>query len=243
MLDNLRIVLVGTTHPGNIGATARAMKNMHCQHLYLVQPKQFPAAEATARASGADDILQHAVVVETLEEALAECHTVFATSARSRHFDVPVLTPKLAAEKVKASITQQKIAIVFGREHSGLRNDELEQSHYHIQIPTNTDFCSLNLAQAVQIICYEIFAHMALDSETKADDKNYATHEELEQFYAHLETTLIDIAFLNPQAPRKLMTRLRRFFQRVRLEHDEVAIARGICAKITENTTFSQERI
>lgn len=238
MLKNIRIVLVATTHPGNIGAAARAIKAMGLQRLYLVQPKIFPHVEATARAAGADDILAQAVVVSSLEEALHDCHLVIGTSARTRDLPLTLLDPHQSAEKiVDAALEEQnEIAVVFGRESSGLNNEELQQCHYHLHIQTNPEFSSLNIAAAVQVVVYEIMrVYNDKKSVLLADIKTYddlATVQEMRLFYEHLEQVLIDIGYFDPQNPRRLIPRLHRLFNRVHLEHLEVNILRGILAAV-----------
>lgn len=232
MTTNIRIVLVNTSHPGNIGATARAMKAMGLTNLYLVQPKKFPHAEATARAAGADDILAHATVVDSLAEALQNCKLILGTSARDRTLPTMLLHPRAAAIQIMNEAKEHQLALVFGRENNGLTNDELQQCHYHIHIPTNPDFSSLNLAAAVQIMAYEIKVaqHEVLPNNSQYDE--LATSEEVTALYEHLTNTLITTKFLDPQNPGKLIPRLQRFFNRARLEKTEIQIWRGILASI-----------
>jgi len=232
-MNNIRIILVETSHPGNIGATARAMKTMGLSSLYLVKPKIFPHADATAMAAGADDILFRAVVVETLEEAIADCQLVLATSARSRARPWPMLSPREMGEKI-ISEKQHNIGLVFGRESSGLTNEELQLAQYHVQIPSVETFSSLNVAQAVQVLCYEI--RMAFLSQEKegdppaasASDSIYPNAKSLEDFYQHLETLLIEIEFIDAQKPMHQMQKLRRLFAKARLESAEVQLLRGV---------------
>ena len=228
MLENIRCILVNTSHPGNIGAAARAMKTMNLAHLYLVDPWHFPHADATARASGADDILEQAVVVPTLDAALEECGLIIGTSARQRYIDTPLLTPRECAYKLQQESQQHPVALVFGREKTGLTNDELLRCHYHVNIPTNPEYSSLNVAAAVQILAYEINSLRAEPLAITEDNK--VTAAEMELFYTHLEQTLTDLEFLNPAQPRQLMRRLRRLFNRVRIEETEMHILRGILA-------------
>ncbi len=236
-LDNVQIVLVGLTHPGNIGAAARAMKTMGLSQLRLVQPKHFPNAEATARATGADELLANAQVFDTFEESLTDCHLIFGSSARQRTIAWPVLTPKACA--LKALACAGKVAIVFGREQSGLTNQELELCNYLVQIPTNQTFSSLNVASAVQILAYELRINNeelqthhdnSLGDTLNSSLPASAFAEAMAQFYQHLEQTLIDIEFLEPQNPRQLMRHLHRLFNRVQLFDSEVNILRGILA-------------
>lgn len=229
IFDSIRIVLVATSHPGNIGSTARAMKTMGFHRLYLVSPHSFPDQKAHELAAGADDVLQEAVVTSTLGEALQGCQLVFATSARARDLALPGLTPAEAAAQVKAVRKSTEIAIVFGREHAGLTNQELLHCHYHIHIPSDLHFSSLNLAQAVQIVVYELrMALLSPGAATEMKKDTLATADEIEQFYVHLQDLLTAIDFLKPSNPKKLMQRLRRLFNRTKLESTEINILRGI---------------
>ena len=238
MQTNIRIVLVNTSHPGNIGAAARAMKNMGLSELILVEPAQFPHADATARASGADDLLQRARVCSSLAEAIDGCTLVFGSSARMRSLPWPLVAPREMADKVVKEAMQSPVAIVFGREHSGLTNAELEACNALVHIPCNEAFSSLNIAAAVQVLCYEINLSVGTPVLKADDDSEVATSDELERFHEHLEKTLIDIDFLDPDTPRLLMRRLRRLYNRARLEQTEVNILRGILTatqKLTRN--------
>ena len=229
MSPAIRTVLVNTTHPGNIGAVARAMKNMRLETLYLVSPRSFPDQEAVARASGADDVLQRAVVTDSLDAALAGCRLVIGVSARQRALSWPLLTPRQCAELAVREFGDHDVAIVYGREHSGLSNDELAFCHYQVRIPCNEDFPSLNLAAAVQIMAYE--CHLALSQvhgTPVGRDDVPAAAEDVELFYQHLEKVLVEIDFLDPVQPRQLMRRIRRLFNRVRLDQNELNILRGI---------------
>lgn len=226
MLSPCRIVLMHTSHPGNIGAAARAMKTMGFKELYLVSPKVFPATKAYEMASGALDVLENAKVVANLEDAIHDCSLIVGTSARDRKIPWPKLTPRDFAQRINQE-THHKIAILFGCEQSGLTNEALQQCHYHLSIPTASEYSSLNLAAAVQIIVYELcIANLA--PITSMSDNVYATYGDVNNFYAHLEAILIKINFLNPKVPRQLMTRLRRLFNRARLDVMEVNILRGI---------------
>jgi tRNA (cytidine32/uridine32-2'-O)-methyltransferase len=237
---SVRIVLTEPSHPGNIGAAARAMKNMGLSELYLVNPKKFPHLDATVRASGADDILESAVVVNALPDALVGCERVYATSGqRERRLEWPLCTPREAAQEIQQAGTRSKTAIVFGRECSGLTNAELAYSHASINIPTIQSFSSLNLGAAVQVIAYELYyASLSIRPVKKVEDANsdpIATADELNSFLGHLSQTMTDVKFLNPQQPRKLMQRLRRFFQRVVMTKTEVNILRGFLAAIDKS--------
>jgi TrmH family RNA methyltransferase len=231
MLDKIRIVLVNTSHPGNIGASARAMKTMGLDQLYLVQPKDYPSAEATARASGADDLLARAVVCDDLDTALSGCHWVVGASARLRKIPVPPLLPRDCARQARVESGQGSVALLFGREQSGLSNQELDRCHALVHIPTDADYGSLNLAMAVQVLAYEVrMAHLDdwQPPEDIGEQTPLADTEEVERFYTHLEQVLVDLEFLDPDNPRQLMRRLRRLFGRVRLDKNEVNILRGI---------------
>jgi TrmH family RNA methyltransferase len=237
-LDHIRIVLVEITHPGNIGAAARAMKTMGLSRLVLVKPKLFPCAEATARAAGADDLLMNAQLFDNYEESIKDCHLVLGTSARTRSISWPLLTPRECAAKALA--IQGEIAIVFGREHSGLTNQELDFCHYMIQIPTNPHFTSLNVASAVQILAYELkmtsdelmVAQMNASTENPSWHSLPASTESVALFYQHLEQTLMELEFLRPEKSQRLMRRLQRLFNRTQLIDSEVKILRGVLTAI-----------
>lgn len=232
-LNSIRIVLVATSHPGNIGSTARAMKTMGLQRLYLVSPRSFPDRWANELAAGADEVLQHAVVTDSLTEALKGCKIVLATSARPRGLSLPGLTPAAAAELVAQVQDDTEVAFVFGREHAGLTNDELLHSQYHVNIPSDPAFSSLNLAQSVQIIAYELRMKLLSPiADVEMRQENLATAEEIELFYDHLREVLLTIGFLKPSNPRKLLQRLRRLFNRTKLESVEVNILRGILSNV-----------
>lgn len=237
--SNVRIVLVNTTHPGNIGGVARAMKNMGFGRLVLVAPRKFPHEEADWRAAGAGDVLEQAEVVEDLAEAIADCQLVVGTSARGRRIPWPVLNPRGCAERVHAAAGQdEQVAILFGREDRGLTNEELQACNLHLHIPSHEDYSSLNLAMAVQVVVYEL-RMLALAGDLPADpcdewDAPFSTVENMERYYAHLEETLVQIGFLDPAAPRQLMARLRRLYNRERLDEMELNILRGILTE-TQN--------
>jgi tRNA (cytidine32/uridine32-2'-O)-methyltransferase len=231
-LDNIRIVLVNTSHPGNIGGVARAMKNMGLSRLYLVEPRQFPHEEADWRAASAGDVLQSAVVTPTLEEAIGDCQFVVGTSARERRIPWPLLDPRQCAQRMASASGQQQVAVLFGREDRGLTNEELKLCNLHLHVPTAEAYSSLNLAMAVQIVCYELRMLQAQPELPRSEDDQWDTPftsvENMERFYVHLEQTLTDIEFLDPAAPRQLMSRLRRLYSRVRLDEMELNILRGI---------------
>lgn len=261
-LDRVRIVLVNTTHPGNIGAAARAMKNMGLNRLYLVAPKQFPSDKARWRAASAVDVIEQTVVVTTLDEAIADCGLVIGTSARDRRIPWPVIHPEECGRRVIGEASEHEVAIVFGREARGLKNEELQKCQFHVHIPTSTEYPSLNLAMAVQLISYEIrraFLDTGQEVQKGEDpvsglednslesilspgvnqqhwDQEFSTSEDLELFFEHLERALIKIDFHDPDNPRQLMTRLRRLFQRIRPDKMEMNILRGILTSIENKT-------
>lgn len=241
LLDRVRVVLVNTSHPGNIGGAARAMKNMGISELVLVDPERFPDPDARARASGADDVLEGARIVATLEEAISDCVLVLGTSARDRRIPWPVVDPREAATLVLDQldeVSDATVALVFGREDSGLTTDELQRCQYHVHIPSNPDFSSLNLAAAVQVLCYELRmlelqragqpTKMKKTETTSIQNEIPATAEEMERFYVHLEQVLVEIGFHDPQKPRQLIPRLRRLYGRIRPNQVEMNILRGI---------------
>lgn len=227
-LDRIRIVLVRTSHPGNIGAAARAMKTMGLGQLVLVAPRAFPDPEAVARASGAGDILEGARVVRTLSEALAGTRLSAALTARRRERSVPMSGAREAAAELVAFAAEGEVALVFGTENSGLTNDEVALCTMPVTIPANPAFSSLNLGAAVQLLCYELrmaAAEPLLPAQPVAD---LATFEEIEGFHAHLERAMTDSGFYDPANPKRLLQRVRRLFGRIRLEREEVNILRGI---------------
>ena len=232
-LDSIKIVLVGTTHPGNIGAAARAMKNMGIKSLSLVQPKEFPSDVAIYRSKAAKDILEHAQVFNTLEEAISDCELVIGTSARGRKVPWPILNPKEAAEEVSRSSSHHKIAIIFGREDRGLTNEELGLCNLHVNIPTDPDYSSLNLAQAVQILVYEIRQAILGEQEDKDYwDVELANNDQTELLINHMDELMQQVEFYDVDNPRKLLLRVRRFFKRSRIDVMETNIFRGLFATI-----------
>lgn len=261
--DSIKIVLLRTTHPGNVGAVARAMKNMGLRQLYLVKPefnKIISEDEALKRSAGAEDLIHSAQTFSNLDEAIADCQVVIGASARSRKMPWPLMNPRDCAEHVlkllsASSLTEKlqapkfKAAFLFGQEASGLSNEELQRCHYHVNIPAVADFSSLNLAMAVQVICYELrMAFLAqaehqqkgmtsavLSPKSEGWDEPMASVSEVEAFLTHLEQTLIQTEFHNPANPRQLMTRLRRLFQRTHLDQMEVNILRGILSSIQKH--------
>jgi TrmH family RNA methyltransferase len=238
-LEAIRIVLVEPSHPGNIGASARAMRTMGLSQLYLVRPRLFPHAEATSMASGADDLLAGATVCGELDEALSGCRLVAGTSARLRTLRWPQVSPRAGARRLLEVAGHGPVALLFGREHSGLTNAELERCQYLVHIPTAAEYGSLNLAAAVQVLTYELRIASIQDSETEeithGAAERLAMAEDLSRLYDHLERVLIGIDFLDPDNPRQLMRRLRRLFNRARLTENELNILRGILSAIDKS--------
>jgi TrmH family RNA methyltransferase len=231
MLNNIRVVLSHTSHPGNIGAAARAMKTMGLTQLYLVNPRIFPDAQATAMAAGADDVLANAQVCSSLDEALRGVVFVAGMSARVRDISQEVLPPR-EAMPLLLQHAQQPVALLFGTEMSGLSNDELARCQLMVRIPVNPDFSSLNLAAAVQLLSYECRLAAGL-TDCGAPQVNPAPAEHLEGFFQQLEQTLTEIEFINGNHPTKLMLKLRRLYARARLEPEEINILRGILSLTT----------
>ena len=229
-LDNIRIVLVNTTHPGNIGGAARAMKNMGITSLYLVEPKEYPSDRARWRAASAGDVLEQAVVVSSLSEAVADCALVIGTSARERRIPWPIEDPRVSATKAVAVADKARVAIVFGREDRGLTNEELQTCQFHLNIPSSQDYSSLNLGAAVQVVCYELRMALMAGQPAPAEvwDQDFATAEDVERLLEHYERVMIALDFYKPETPKQLMTRLRRLFVRRQLDTMEVNILRGI---------------
>ena len=235
MLDNIRVVLVNTSHPGNIGSAARAMKTMGIHDLVLVDPVEPPDGRATAMAAGAVDVLANLRIVGTLAEAVADCGLVIGSSARSRTLDWPMLDPRQAGAKSIAEATQHKVALVFGRERTGLTNDELQQCHYHVCIPANPEYSSLNLAMAVQTICYEVRMHSLAEKPQAIATEAYPQQKDLDRFYVHLEQILLQVNFLRADHPGNVMSKLRRLFNRVRPDSQELNILRGILTAVQKH--------
>jgi tRNA (cytidine32/uridine32-2'-O)-methyltransferase len=240
MLSNLRIVLVRPTHPGNVGATARALKNMSLRTLYLVAPEDYPSREATDRAVGAVDVLQGAVVCGSLDEALQGCHLVIGTSARSRRIEWPALDPGICAQRLVDGARRGPVALLFGQERTGLTNAELDLCHFVVTIPSDRNYSSLNLAAAVQILAYEIHRATlapAAASALEAGAGRPVGSEDMQRFYRHLEEVLQQIDFLDPANPRLLMRRLMRLFNRAAPDQNEMNILRGILTAVQRHRT------
>ncbi len=236
-LNQIRVVLVNTSHPGNIGGAARAMKNMGLERLWLVSPREYPAPRAVWRAANALDILDNAVVVDSLEEAVADCGLVVGTSARDRRIPWPMINPRDCGRRAVSEAAEHPVALVFGREDRGLSNDELQACTYHVHIPANPEYSSLNLAAAVQVLCYEVRMAALEDEAGELPDFNDwdvppARTGDLELYFDHLEQALVDIGFHDRDNPRQTMARLRRLYGRIRLDEMELAILRGVLTSI-----------
>jgi TrmH family RNA methyltransferase len=240
VLKQVRVVLVEPSHPGNIGAAARAMKTMGLERLVLVRPAGYPSAEATARASRADDILYHARRVDSLIEAVADCALILGTSARERHLAWPELAPRDAARQAAAAAARAPVALVFGREHSGLTNAELDHCSYLVRIPTSPAYSSLNLAAAVQVLAYELrlaaleCAPGTVDREHGARPGELVSAGEMDGLLRHLERTATAVGFLHPARPGRFLRRMRRLFQRAGLERTEMQILRGLLRAVDQ---------
>ena len=246
VLDSVRIVLVQTYHPGNIGAIARAMKTMGLNELYLVDPREYPSEEASNRAAGALDVLDNATVVQTLPEALADCTQVFATSARKRNYTRPQVTAEEAAGWIKDN-PNEKIAIVFGRERMGLSNEQLGLCQQLLYIPGNPEYDVLNIGSAVQIVSYELFKQFGQHRDEAEDstlttksstegEEEYASQLDMERFYQHLEDTLSDTGFLVKNHPGEAMQRLQQMFARAQPNAKELRMLRGILGSVDKLT-------
>jgi len=249
-LSHVRIVMVNTTLPANIGSALRAMKTMGISQLVLVAPKTYPHPDIHALAAGATDLIEKIQIVERLEDAIADCHLVFGTSARSRTIPWPLLDVRPATELALNHIKQQKqeVAIIFGREDRGLTNEELALANYHMTIPVNPEYGVLNVAQAIQIVCYELrmaaLHTSSLDKSEVSDkmpvalqqemdwDEPLVTQKQMQEFYPHMEKMLEDIEFLDPKNPRLLPLRLRRLFGRIQLDRMEYNLLRGVFSRV-----------
>jgi TrmH family RNA methyltransferase len=228
----IRIVLVGTSHPGNIGSAARAMKTMGFESLCLVAPECFPATEATVLAAGADDVLRQARIVPDVRSAVADCGLVVGTTARSRQLPWRVVEPREAAFEIAAAARSSEVAVLFGAERMGLQNEDLQQCHRLLKIPTGPAYTSLNLAMAVQVVTYELC--LALRDRAAADGESVplASARDMDAFYAHLEQVLEEIEFRDRTGSGQLLARLRRLFNRTVLDQNEVNILRGILTSV-----------
>ena len=249
LLAQIKIVLCQSSHPGNIGAAARAMKTMGLKHLVLVTPKDFPSDEATARSSGATDILETAEVVESLEVGVKDCRLVIGTSSRNRALPWPMVEPREIKAILQKEATALPMAIVFGRESTGLLNEELQLCHYHVNIPANPEYMSLNLAAAVQVICYECrllalelgnsLQSASIDEEVGSERK--ATVKETEGLYKHFEAVMTETGFFDPEEPKLLPARLHRLFAKAQLTEAEVNIMRGFLASMNKHIKYQSK--
>ncbi len=245
LMDNVRVVLSHTSHPGNIGAAARAMKTMGLRHLYLINPRYFPDPQASAMAAGADDVLENAVICDSIDAALAGVVFTVAMTARLRDISIEVKSPRAAMPEVLQYAQQQPVALLFGTEMSGLTNAEMGKAQVLVNIPTHPDFSSLNVAAAVQVMCYE-FAVASDYFIPSVPEICPARYEQMEGYFAHLEKTLFEIGFFTTQNPSRMLQRLRRLYARARPEQDEINILRGILSVTTEynarlKTRYEQE--
>ncbi len=243
MLERVKVVLVGTTHSGNIGSAARAMKVMGLSQMVLVDPQCQVDAQAIALAAGASEIALNAQIYPTLEAAVADCGLVVGTSARSRTLEWPMLEPRECGEKLISEANQHSVAMVFGRERTGLTNEELQLCHYHVCVPANPEYSSLNLAMAVQLLSYEVrMAYLALQQSSQSStlQEEYPRHQELERFYAHLEQVIMQTEFISAQQPGQVMNKLRRMFTRARPEAQEINILRGILTSVQKSIAHKE---
>ena len=235
-LENIKIVLLRPFHPGNIGSAARAMKTMGLNRLVLVNPRQFPSDEATKMATSADDVLKNALIVDDISEAIGDCSLVIASTARSRGYDLPILSPEKAARLLTQSacntLKPQTVALVFGPERTGLINQDLEYATHRVTIPTSPDYSSLNLAAAVQTLCYEICKANQLQSERNEATRLLPDAQAMDLFYQHLETTLKETGFINKKHPGEVMKKLKRLFTRAEMDETELNIMRGILSSV-----------
>lgn len=232
VLENIRVVLSHPSHPGNVGAAARAMKTMGLKRLYLVNPKRFPDPEASARSSGALDVLENATICTSLGEALTGTVLAAALTSRRRDLSLPPLEPRVAAPQLLAEAAQGEVALVFGAETNGLTNEELDHCQMRVMIPANPEYASLNLAAAVQVLAYELRTAALSGVVQPEEQANWAGLDEIEGFFGHIERVMVASGFLDPASPKRLMHRLRRLFARTRLEREEVNILRGILTSV-----------
>ncbi|EGS60117.1 MULTISPECIES: tRNA (cytosine(32)/uridine(32)-2'-O)-methyltransferase TrmJ [Vibrio] len=243
MLERVKVVLVGTTHSGNIGSAARAMKVMGLSQMVLVDPQCQVDVQAIALAAGASEIALNAQIYPTLEAAVADCGLVVGTSARSRTLEWPMLEPRECGEKLISEANQHSVAMVFGRERTGLTNDELQLCHYHVCVPANPEYSSLNLAMAVQLLSYEVrMAYLTLQQSLQSNtlQEEYPRHQELERFYVHLEQVIMQTEFISAQQPGQVMNKLRRMFTRARPETQEINILRGILTSVQRSIAHKE---
>lgn len=244
MLENVKIVLVGTSHSGNIGSAARAMKVMGLTDLTLVSPACSVDEQTLSLASGAADVAENARIVNTLEEAIEDCVLVVGSSARSRTLEWPMLEPRECGEKFIQEAQNGKVALVFGRERTGLTNEELQKCHFHVSIPANPEYSSLNLAMAVQTLGYEIrmaWLNQQAQQYSEQPEAEYPRNKELELFYQHLENVILKTQFISKDKPNLVMNKLRRMFSRTRPELQELNMLRGILTSVEKSIDSKKE--
>ena len=235
-LQAIRVVLIQPSHPGNIGGTARALKNMGLRQLYLVAPADHRSTEATARAADAVDVLANATVCATLDEAIGDCHFVIGTTARNRRIEWPLLDPREGATMLLEQAQRGPVAVLFGQERSGLKNEELDRCHRVMYIPSSPEYPALNLVCAAQVVAYELYRRGIEGISTAPPRDRPVTETEMDHFYRHLEEVLIEISFLDPKNPRLLRRRLRRFFNRAQPDQNEMNILRGMLKQVQVTT-------
>ena len=238
-LKNIRFVLSNTSHPGNIGAAARAMKVMGLDNLHLINPTDYPSAEATARASGADDVLYAAEVHEGLDQSIAPCTLVMGTSARNRGMDIEVIDLETAAKMLVQAAQQQQVALIFGKERYGMTNEEMQRCHYLVKLPANPEYSSLNLGAAIQVAAYEIRMKCLEGQVVVANNENievpFANAEKMHSFYEHLFGIMHQVEFMHADNKKSLEEKLRMMFNRLRIEKHEMDILRGFLSAVNKN--------
>jgi len=234
MTNNIRFVLLGTTHSGNIGAAARAMKTMGINDLALVNPEDFPSAQATSRASGADDLLFNADICAHIDDAIKDSKLVIGTTARKRHMDIPVIDARQAAEILIKESKQHQVSLVFGKERYGMTNEEVERCHYLVRLPTVETFSSLNLASAVQVLSYEcrMASKITRNSTEITIDDDCVNAEKMESFYQHYFEVMEKALYLRKEGHESLKTKIRLMYNRTRLKRHEIDILRGFLSKL-----------
>jgi len=238
-LKNIRFVLSNTSHPGNIGAAARAMKVMGMANLHLINPTDYPSSEATARASGADDVLYAAEVHDNLDQSLASCTLVMGTSARNRGMDIEVIDLNQAAKMLTQAAKTQQVALIFGKERYGMTNEEMQRCHYLVKLPANPEYSSLNLGAAIQVAAYELRMRCLEDQVTESTEKvaevPFATADKMDSFYQHLFGIMHDLNFMHSENQKSLEEKLRMMFNRLRIEKHEMDILRGFLSAVNKN--------
>lgn len=242
MLEKIRIVLVNTYHPGNIGSAARAMKVMGLDRLYLVSPNQFPHENANTMAAGAEDILDKVVICQTLEEAVGDCEHVIATSARPRSHQVPAMTPPQCAQFAQQTAPEEQVALVFGRERSGLTAEEYELCNKHVFIPANPDYSILNMASAVQIIAYELYQKSAQDFEPVQKSVELPTAKEMQFFLERMEQQLDDAGYFKGKPKEATLGKLRAYFQRNLPEKAELSLLQGMLTRLESEEDWQKRQ-